>query len=221
MRSLKQWFNKIPTLNFVLIVFALTFLGPTLNIEQNSPAAIALSVPILLCIIMLAIRFLYYLKAKGSGWHRIFKFLFGYALVLLATGFFIALDFQFSLKGFLMIPGLALEVGLLIWLFIRYRLKYLGHKHSFKEESSSSYSFENLCDDLSAELEIEFTYNHVRYLFMPENGWYYFKRIVSTDPFEYEVLAESGDPLACIDSSGLNGRKIADLWPDIKNIEVF
>ena len=221
MRNLKQWLNRIPTLNFVLIVFALTFLGPTLNIEQNSPVAIALSVPILLCIIMLAIRFLYYLKAKGSGWHHIFKFFFGYALVSLAAGFFIALDFQFSLKGFLMIPGLALEVGLLIWLFIRYRLKYLGNKHSVKEESSSSYSFENLCDDLSADLEIEFTYDHARYLFMPKNGRYYFKRIVSTDPYEYEVLVESENPLACISSSVLNGKKMTDLWPGIKDIEVY
>ncbi len=120
-----------------------------------------------------------------------------------------------------MIPGLVLEAGLLIWLFIRYRLKLSGDKHCVNEESSSSYSFEKLCDDLSADREIEFTYDNVRYLFIPENGRYYFKRIVSTDPYEYEILAEAESPLECIDASGLNGRKMSSFWPDVKDIEVF
>jgi len=219
MKKLKLRLNKIPTLMFVIVIFALALLGLSLNIEKNSPAAIALSVPYLLCVIMLVIRFLNHLKAKGSGWYHVFRFFFGYALICFTAGLFIVLDLQFSLKGFLMIPGLVLEVGLIISLFIRYRLKCGGKKHS--EKSSSSYSFENLCDDLSADLEIEFTYDNVRYLFIAENRRYYFKRIVSTDPYEYEILAEAGNPLVCIDSSGINGRKMTGLWPDVKDIEVY
>jgi|GEM_PF-2601999 len=221
MKKLKQWLDKIPTQSFVIIIFALAFLYLPLNIEKNSPAAIALSLPSLLCIIILAIRFLNHLKAKGSGWYYVFRFFFGYSLICFPAGLFIALDLQFSLNGFLILPGLVLEIGLLIWLFIRYRLKRPGNKHSVKEESSSSYPFENLCDDLSADLEVEFTYDNVRYLFIPENGRYYFKRFVSTDPYEYEILAEAENPLMCIDSSGINGRKMTGLWPNAKDIEVY
>ena len=221
MKKLIQWLDKIPTLVFVIIIIALAFLVYPLDIEKNSPAAIALSLPYLLCVIMLAIRFLNHLKAKGSGWYHVFRFLFGYFVICFPAILLIVLDVQLSLKGLLMIPGLVLEAGLLIWLFIRYRLKRSGNNHYVKEESSSSYSFEKLCDDLSADLEIEFTYDSVRYLFIPENGRYYFKRIVSTDPYEYEILAEAENPLECIDSSGLNGRKMISLWPDVKDIEVF
>ncbi len=217
MIKIKQWLNKIPTLVFLIIIFILAFLGLPLGIEKNSPAAIGLSLPYLLCVIILFMRFLNHLRAKGSGWYHIFRFFFGYLLICFAAGFFIILDIQFSLKGFLMFPGLMLEVGLLIWLFIKYRLK----RNSSKEKSSSSYSFEKLCDDLSADLEIEFTYDSVRYLFIPENGRYYFKRIVSTDPYEYEILAEASDPLVCLDSFGLNGRKLIVLWSDVKDIKVY
>lgn len=221
MKKLKHWLDKIPTLIFVVIVFALAFLAPLLDIEKNSPAAIALSIPYLLCILMLAIRFLNHLKAKGSDWYHVFKFFFGYLLICLTVGLFIVLDVQSNLKGLLMIPGIALEGVLLIWLFVRYRLKRSGINHFVKEGSSSSYSFEKLCEDLSADHEIEFTYDNVRYLFIPENGRYYFKRIVSTDPYEYEILAKAEDPLECIDSSDLNGRKMTDLWLDVKDIEVY
>jgi hypothetical protein len=220
MKKLKQWLDKIPTLIFVIIFFAIAFLVTPLGIETNSPAAIALCLPYLFCVIMLLFRFLNYLKAKGSGWFHFFRFFFGYMLICFPAGLFIALDYQFNLKGFLMTPGLVLELILLIWLFIRYRLKRSGNKH-VKEESGSTYSFENLCDDLSAELEIEFKYDNVRYIFMPENGRYYFKRIVSTDPYEYEILAEAENPLVCIDSSDLNGRKMSDIWPDVKDIEMY
>ncbi|MEM5770711.1 MAG: hypothetical protein AAGU32_20855 [Bacillota bacterium] len=221
MKKPKQWFEKIPTLVYVIVIFALGFLGSLLGIEKNSPAAIALSLPYLLCVIMLVIRFLNQLKAKGSGWYHVFRFLFGYFLIGLPAALFIVLDVQSNLKGLLMVPGIALEAGLLIWLFIRNRLKRSGNTHFVKEESSSSYSFEKLCGDLSAGLEIEFTYDNVRYLFIPENGHYYFKRIVSKDPYEYEILAEEENPLECIDSSTLTGRKMTDIWPEVKDIEVF
>ena len=139
MKKLRQWFDKIPSLIYVVIIFALAFLGLLLNIEKNSPAAIALSLPYLLCVIMLAIRFLNNLKAKGSGWYYFFRFLFGYLLIGLPAALFVVLDVQSNLKGLLMIPGLVLEAGLLIWLSIRYLLNRSGNKHIVKEESSSSY----------------------------------------------------------------------------------
>ncbi len=221
MIKLKQWLNKISTLTFVIIIFALTFLYYQLNIEKNSTVAFLLGLPFLLLYIILVFRLLNYLKAKGSGWYHFFRFFFGYLLICFPAGLLIALDLNFNLKGFLMIPGLVLEVGLLIWLFIKYRFKHLGIKHSLTEKSSNSYSFENLCDDLSADIEIEFTYDNFRFLFIPENGRYYFKRIVSADPYEYEILAEAEDPLTCIDLAVLNGKKISGVWPDVKDIKVY
>ncbi len=122
MEKLKQWLDKIPTLTFLMIIIVLAFLGWPLDIEKNSLVTIALSLAYLLCVIMLASRFLNYLKVKGSYWHHIFRFFFYFFLIGSPAILFIALDSQFNLKGLLMIPALVLEAGLLIWLFIKYLL---------------------------------------------------------------------------------------------------
>ncbi len=123
------------------------------------------------------------------------------------------LDNYLGLNGFLCVSGVAFAVVFLICLFIIYRI--------MQRKKENSYSFKDLCGDFTADLEIEFTYDHTRYLFMPENGRYYFKRIVAIDPFEYEILAEAQDASACIDASAVNGKKIAGLWPEIEDITVY
>lgn len=121
-----------------------------------------------------------------------------------------------------MISGVILGIVLLICLFIRYRMKRSKKiEYSDKKGISNSYPFEQLCADFGEGREIEFTYDNARYLFIPENGRFFFKRIIAIDPYEYAILAESEDALACVDASAINGKKITGFWPDIEDITIY
>lgn len=225
MKGFFQKLNKIPVkllvIVYIVLSFALPFIFLSQNIDYSNPVFYILNLPVMLCSILLIIRFINYLKAKGASGYNVVRYYLSFALILFPAILFIIVDKNESLNGFLMIPGLSLEAGLLIWLLVRYLKKQWKKERRVREETSSSYTFEDLCDDLLADREIEFTYDNVRYLFIPENGRYYFKRIVATDPYEYKVLAEAGNALVCIDASSVNGKKISGLWPDIEDITVY
>lgn len=220
-----KWLYKIPVKIFLIVYLVLSFVMPllflSLNIDKKSPVIIAFYIPSIFCFILLVIRFLNYLKAKGSSGYYIIKLFLGYILIFFPAVLFITVDINQGLNGLLMIPGLALEAGFLIWLLVRYLKKRWKKEHAIKEASSSSYSFEKLCDDFSTGREIEFTYNNEQYLYIYENGRYYFKRIIAVDPYEYEILSEAGNALVCIGASAVNGKNMTVIWPDIDNITAY
>jgi hypothetical protein len=220
-----QRLSKIPVKMFLLIYIVLyivlAFVSLSLNVEKNSPAAFALAIPVIFSSVMLFVRYMIYLKAKDSVFYYFNKFFLSCAVCAFPVVILIILDNNLDLGGFLWMPGIIFEAGLLIWLLVRYFMKQWRKEHPIKEATGSSYSFERLCGDFSDGREIEFTYDNTRYLFIPENGRYYFKRIVSIDPYEYEILAEAGNALVCIDASSVNGKKMTGLWPEIENITVY
>lgn len=224
-----QWLNKIPVKVFLIVYlvlrFSLPLLSLSLNIEKINPIDFAFSILITLSFILLAVRFLYYLKSKRSRWYNIFRFILGGSILLLSAGLFIDLDMLLGLRGFLALSGILLLVIFFACLLIRSIIKSINKKLN-RENDMVDYlqeqnSGERIAAYLSEGREIEFTYDNVRYLFIPENGRFFFKRIVSIDPYEYEVLTESEDALVCVDASAVNGKKISGLWPDVEDISVY
>ena len=156
--------------------------------------------------------------SRFSQWFsKVRTFIFGVTTI---TVVLVYLDNNLQLNGFLLIPGIIFEVVLIICLFIRNRIKR-SKETEYSDKEGTSYTVEQLCIDLEDGCEIEFTYDYTRYLFIPENGRYFFKRIVSIDPYEYEILAEAEDALACIGASAVDGKKIIGLWPDVEDITVY
>lgn len=225
MQRLIQWLNKIPVKVFLIVFLVLSFALPLLilplNIGKNSLATLAVIIPCSFCFILLATRIMTDLKVKGSGGYHVVKFFIYFLLIFFPAILFITVDINEGLKGYLMIPGLALEAGLLIYLYIRHCMKRYRKENPIRDAASSSYSFEELCGDFSSGREIEFTYGKIHYLFITENGRYYFKRIVAIDPYEYKILAEAENALACIGASAVNGKKISGIWPDAEDITVY
>jgi len=225
MNSFFQKLNKTSGKFYVLVYLMFSIALPLflllLNIEINSFVSIILVVLNVFFFILLVKRFLYYLKSIGSIWHDIFKLFIIFLLFCISSGIIIILDAMFGFRGLLKIPVLALEVLLFMYILIRHFMRRWENTHFAREETSGSYPFEQLCIDLEDGCEIEFTYANCRYLFIPENGWYYFKRIVAIDPYEYEILAEAGNAFVCIDASSINGKKISGLWPDVEDITVY
>lgn len=218
-------FREIPTKTLVFISLAIFLtcaaLFSALHIQKNSLSASLLALVFILSLIPLGIRFIQYLKAIGSRWYGIVRFFIGYFIIMFPIGIFIVLDVEFKLNSLLCIPGIAVVVGAVLFLFFKNRGKFAKKEYSCKQAPAKPYPFTKLYSDLQGGHEIEFTYYGVRYLFIAEDNSFAFKRIVSADPYEYETLFMADTVEDCIDSAEIEGKKISELWPSVENIVVY
>ncbi len=229
MNSFFQRLNKIPVkvflILYIVLYIVLTFIGLSLSIERRSLVAYALSLPVALSLVLFVIRFKNYIKSKSSVLYYIACIFLRLIFFALPAELLIVLDVKFKFGGFLALPGILLLIILFIVLIIRSVIKKVSKKLNRKNDMidylQEQDSGEGIAIFFSEGHEIEFTYDNVRYLFIHENGRYYFKRITAIDPYEYEILAEADEALACVNASEINGKKITGLWPDIEDITVY
>jgi glucan phosphoethanolaminetransferase (alkaline phosphatase superfamily) len=163
------------------------------------------------------------LRMRLSKWYGVLTSALICFFILLVFGVAVLLDQDPRLSDFVIVPC-AIVLSALVALLCFHFMETKNTPVDFSNKSDAleeTFDYEDVQTAFEDDNEIEFAYKDARYLLIFEEFQYRLKRIVSANPYTYEILVSLQSAEACLDAAKIDGIPLCLLWKDAYDIKIY